>query len=425
MNRQRFSEVTGVSFAACAALFLAVQPPATGQDKADSPKWKFKAVPFESDEKESTKQLNDLAADCWQYVGPFAHGVVAFKRRASAALPNRADLATEFQKLELVPRAQGERDVCSLFAITAIAEFEWARNGQQPRQQFSEEFLIWAGNEAFGLKGDQAMFYKAVHGLNCFGICSNELMPYEAKPTAKRSPSAKALADANGRAERWKVEWIKRWDVKCSLGQKELLAIKASLASGHPVACGLRWPKALKGHELLQLPGADGVFDGHSIVFTGYKDDPSQAGGGILQFRNSWGPRWGKSGYGVMSYAYAQAYANDALTLQLGPPKSEVPVKRFEAEALPVLARDRCDTNSQDMGGWGARCGARASNSSAGPKKAGSWSWALRSARPVHTGFGFWPLPPPTSARFELPWRARSWKGSLTSTAAVFVRPVR
>ena len=272
-----------------------------------------------------------------------------------ATLPNKADLAPEFQKLKFVTRAQGQRDVCSLFAITAVAEFEWARNGQQPRQQFSEEFLIWAGNEASGLKGDQAMFYKAVHGLNSFGICSNELMPYEAKPATKRSPSAKALADAKGRAGRWKVEWIKRWDVKCALADKELLAIKAALAGGHPVTCGLRWPKALKGHELLQLPPADGVYDGHSIVFTGYKDDPKQAGGGILRFRNSWGPRWGESGYGVLSYAYALTYANDALSLKVGPPGSEIPVMRFEAEALTVLASDRCDANSQDMGNWGGK----------------------------------------------------------------------
>lgn len=270
-------------------------------------------------------------------------------------LPKKANLGPEFQKLVLAPRAQGGRDACSIFAITAVAEFEWARNGQQPRQQFSEEFLIWAANEASGLTGDQAMFYKAVHGLNSLGICSSELMPYETKPAAKRIPSAKALADAKRRAGRWKVEWTKRWDVKRSLGDKELVAIKTALMSGHPVACGLRWPKALKGHELLRVPIPDGVYDGHSIVFTGYEDDARQPGGGILRFRNSWGPRWGDSGYGVMSYAYAQAYANDALWLRVGPPNSEIPVERFEAETLPVLARDRCDTVSQGMGNWGGK----------------------------------------------------------------------
>src|SRR5262245_15374116 len=85
------------------------------------------------------------------------------QRQSRPALPRKANLAPQFHQLGLVPRAQGERDVCSLFAITAVAEFEWIRNGRQPRQAFSEEFLIWAANEASGLKGDQAMFYKAIH----------------------------------------------------------------------------------------------------------------------------------------------------------------------------------------------------------------------------------------------------------------------
>ena len=85
MNRQWIGVFTGVAFAACASLFLAVQPPAQGQDKAGSPKWEFKAVAFGGDEKDGTKKLNDLAADGWEYVGPLAQGLVAFKRQAGAA----------------------------------------------------------------------------------------------------------------------------------------------------------------------------------------------------------------------------------------------------------------------------------------------------------------------------------------------------
>ena len=137
------------------------------------------------------------------------------------------------------------------------------------------------------------------------------------------------------------------------LSDTEVLAIKGALALGHPVACGLRWPKALRGHELLEVPPADKVFDGHSIILVGYQDEPKRSGGGIFLFRNSAGPRWGNGGYGVMTYAYARTYANDALWLQLGPPNSEVPVERFEAELLTVLARERCEIGPQHMEGWG------------------------------------------------------------------------
>jgi hypothetical protein len=105
--------------------------------------------------------------------------------------------------------------------------------------------------------------------------------------------------------------------------------------------------------KILQVPAQGQVYDGHSIAFTGYADDPTQSGGGVFTFRNSFGPQWGNKGYGVMSFAYVVAYANDALWLQLEPPNAEVPLVRFEAESLPVLSRERCETSSQDMSEWG------------------------------------------------------------------------
>ncbi len=270
-----------------------------------------------------------------------------------ANLPGRINLVPQFQELGLAPRAQMSRDTCSLFAITALAEFEYARVADPPRRRLSEEFLVWAANEATGRRTDQAMFYEAVHGLNALGICTEELMPYSSTTDAKRMPSSAALADAKVLSGRWMARWIKRWDLKSPLSDTEVLAIKEALSRGYPVACGLRWPKGFRGHELRDVPPPDRVFDGHSIILVGYIDDLKSSGGGTFLFRNSAGPRWGDGGYGAMSYAYARAYANDALWLQLGPPNSEVPVERFEAELLTVLARERCDVSQQQMGAWG------------------------------------------------------------------------
>ena len=246
------------------------------------------------------------------------------------ALPRHVDL----KEHELVTRVQGKRDTCSLFAITAVAEMECARQSPQRPRRLSEEFLIWAGNEASGLKGDQAMFYKAVNGLNRFGICTEEMMPYVDASDPARRPSAKALADARERGRRWQVEWIRRWDLKRPLTREQLLAIKHALAQGHPVACGFRWPSKMKGHEILEVPPPDKVFDGHSVALVGYDDDAGKPGGGVFRFRNSDGPGWGDHGHGTMSYAYAHAYMNDSLWLHYEPPHAEVPTYRFEAENI-------------------------------------------------------------------------------------------
>src|SRR5437762_9489687 len=267
-------------------------------------------------------------------------------------LPREFTLAPDFRNVGLA-RAQGERDVCSLFALTALAEFEEGKDNPHAHAKLSEEFLIWAANQATGRTGDQAMFYEAVHGLNALGICREQLMPYLTTSGAGREPTPSAMLDAKQRSGRWKTHWIRRWDTKRSLSDDDLVAIKEALASHHPVACGLRWPRSVSGNEILAVPPPDQVFDGHSVALIGYQDNPRQPGGGAFLFRNSQGPKWGTAGNGTLSYAYARAYANDALWLELLPSMGRQAPVRWEAESLTVIGRDHCETNSQNMDAFG------------------------------------------------------------------------
>jgi Papain family cysteine protease len=267
-------------------------------------------------------------------------------------LPSHVDLRPAFEGEGLACTAQGDRDTCSLFAITAVAEFESGGGRDMPHPPLSEEFAIWAAKKATGKTHDQAMFYEATRGLNVLGICRADLMHYVEKPKPAEKPSPRALSDARTRSERWHVHWIRRWNVNRPLNDGELTAIKHALAHRHPVACGMRWPKSMKGNQILAVPGKDQVFDGHSVALVGYDDDARKPGGGAFRFRNSNGPGWGDHGYGVISYGYVRAYANDAIWLQQGPPHSEVPIERFEAERLPIVAREGAETSVQSMDDW-------------------------------------------------------------------------
>jgi hypothetical protein len=295
-------------------------------------------------------------------------------------LPGKVDLTAEFNRLGLMPQVQGP-DTCSLHAIASLAEFELAVREPRPDAERSTEFLIWAAKKATGKDHDQAMFYEAVCGLNALGICREALMPEAGPGGARRAPSAAALADASQQSHRWQVHWIKRWDLKRPLDDVQLRAVKEALVHGHPVACGLRWPKVLKGHELIQVPPPHAVFDGHSIALVGYIDHP-QNKGGVFLFRNSAGPHWGNGGYGSMSYAYARTYANDALWLGLGPPGSEVPLERFEAEALPVVASGRCRCHAQDMSEWGRAMWSQGKQLFCGAENEGFVELAIEVRRP-------------------------------------------
>jgi hypothetical protein len=82
--------------------------------------------------------------------------VVALSPFAGAAeprLPAKIDLVADFEKFGLPPHRQGERDTCSLFVVTGMANFECDRGEPAGHAALSEEFLIWAANEATGLSG--------------------------------------------------------------------------------------------------------------------------------------------------------------------------------------------------------------------------------------------------------------------------------
>ena len=63
------------------------------------------------------------------------------------------------------------------------------------------------------------------------------------------------------------------------------------------------------------------VFDGHSVLLVGYRDDASQPGGGVFIFRNT--NRGGRDGF--MPYHYAQAYLNDAVWIEAKAPATLPP----------------------------------------------------------------------------------------------------
>jgi hypothetical protein len=272
--------------------------------------------------------------------------------QASAPLPKEFDLKPQFDSLGLPARMQGKRGTCAFFAMAAMLEFEYSRTTDKHEQQFSPEFLVWASKEATGQTG--GAFYKILQGLNLHGVCTLDGMPYAATDDPNRKPSAEAQADARENALRWQVRWIRRMDTKLSLSDQELNAIKKTLTAGHPVGCGFRWPKKLKGHVLGEISKEDMAGGGsHAIVIVGYQDDPNRPGGGVLRFRNSWSTKWGEEGYGVISYAYARTNLIDAVWLTYGAPESEKPLARFLAPAMTILAKNQCEAVNQEMKQFG------------------------------------------------------------------------
>jgi C1A family cysteine protease len=226
----------------------------------------------------------------------------------SNAVASSVDLRPEFTQLGLRQRQQGARGTCSVFTMVGALEFA-AAHARGHGETLSIDFLNWAANQ-HRPPSDGGFFSDMWKGFADFGICTEQQMPYATKFDPNRKPDATAVNAAKTRLESGLTcHWIKEWNVKTGLTDEQFLAVKQTLGQGWPVCGGFRWPKKPQWKdEILQMCPAEDVFDGHSVLIVGYRDDPSADGGGTLIFRNS-----NRGSDGFMPYAYAQTYMNDAL----------------------------------------------------------------------------------------------------------------
>lgn len=207
--------------------------------------------------------------------------------------------------------------------FTVVAALEFALGREPKAERLSVEFLNWAANQAGGSANDGGFFSEMWEGFEAYGICTEDEMPYRAGFQPADTPSPQVLLSAKARLQRGlSRHWIKRWDVTTGLAASHLLDIRRTLSQGWPVCAGLRWPKRESWQgDVLQMCGPEAVFDGHSVLLVGYKGDESQPGAGVFIFRNT--SNGGRDG--LMPYAFASAYINDAMWIEATRDKTRAP----------------------------------------------------------------------------------------------------
>lgn len=129
------------------------------------------------------------------------------------------------------------------------------------------------------------------------GVCIESLCPYD-PPKFAEPPSPEAEAD---RANHAVADYYRLSPLR------QLYQVKAALALGLPVICGIQIHESALTEEvarsgLIPLPLLrDPVVGGHAILIVGYDDLTD-----TLIFRNSWGTGWGQAGYGTLPQQYAE-----------------------------------------------------------------------------------------------------------------------
>lgn len=235
--------------------------------------------------------------------------VVTEPSRTVIPLPASVDLRPQFEKWKLDRRKQGARGTCSVFTVTGALEYAIA-NKQDRGVRLSVEFLNWAGHKAANRTADGGFFSELWDGFERYGICPEEELPYREEYKVDLQPTEEVLERAKQlQGLGLKYNWIKKWNPKTGLTIYQMNRVKRTLSQKTPVCGGFRWPKQAQWKEdVLQMCPPEAVFDGHSVLLVGYKEDATQPGGGVFIIRNSGGD--GRDGY--LPYAYVVAYMNDA-----------------------------------------------------------------------------------------------------------------
>jgi len=226
------------------------------------------------------------------------------------AKPAEKDLRPELKKAGVTPRQQGARGTCSVFTIAAALEYAFAKSNK-PAGRLSVEYLNWASNQVVGHAVDGGFFSDLWKGWRAWGICRESELPYAKNFDAAQKPDDAVIAAGKelAAAANLRLHWIKRWNVRTGLTSQQMTSLKETLARGWPVCAGLRWPKNEEWSDgLLQMRPPQEVFDGHSILLTGYQEDATQPGGGAFTFYNTNHPDMNCR----MTWEYAAAYMNDA-----------------------------------------------------------------------------------------------------------------
>jgi len=158
----------------------------------------------------------------------------------SSSLADSIDLRPEFEKWGLERRVQGKRGTCSVFAVTGAIEYALTRKRKEGTR-LSVEFLNWASNRAVGKMKDGGFFSDIWKGFARYGVCPEQDMPYQESFDPSRSPSQEARRHARElRKVGLRLHWIKPWNPRTGLTEKQLAAIKRVLNRQWPVCGGLR-----------------------------------------------------------------------------------------------------------------------------------------------------------------------------------------
>ena len=149
-----------------------------------------------------------------------------------------------------------------------------------------------------------AMIRDGIKCLKKSGVCEETLWPYHI-PHFTKKPSAKCYAAA------------KKHCISSYYRIETLAEMLACLADGYPFVFGFAVYESFESKQvaqtgIVQMPKAsERQIGGHAVMAVGYDQKKKR-----FLVRNSWGKRWGMSGYFTMPFEYLETLSDDFWTIR-------------------------------------------------------------------------------------------------------------
>lgn len=158
----------------------------------------------------------------------------------------------------------------------------------------SRLFIYWNARAMRGTTGqDQGCVIRdAIKSVNTLGVCSEDDWKYD-KNLVFKKPDTNSYNQA-----------LLNQSIEYTKIPRDLEQIKNCLYEGYPFVLGFRVPKSFTSSQtrntgIVETPLSNESLDnGHAVLIIGWNDDKK-----LLQFRNSYGPKWGDKGNGYLRYA--------------------------------------------------------------------------------------------------------------------------
>ncbi len=217
------------------------------------------------------------------------------------ALPTQVDLRDKCPKTVY---DQGRLGSCTANAIAGAIEFDEIKQGQQPATP--ARLFIYYNERAMEhtIQFDVgAQIRDGIKSVAKLGACPETLWPYDDTPPETEDSPCPTCKFAQKPSPSCFAEALKHQILVYRRLPQELNTMKGCLASGYPFVFGFtcysNLPFDSTTGEIPMPTPQDHVIGGHAVLAVGYDDATRR-----FIFRNSWGSRWGKNGYGFMPYAY-------------------------------------------------------------------------------------------------------------------------